>query len=330
MNGRIYDPLLGRFLSADKLVQNPYSLQNYNRYAYVMNNPLTLIDPTGYAWWNPFSWFNNDSGDDNEGNVDDNSINPNPIVNLPNGNTAQKGTDGSLTITRPDGTSTTYTPEVLSQIAQELAEAETFKTEQAEEEGVKKINVIKTNTEVHGLTQQQQKDLKKWKGFLFLKKGSKTLRNTYNKIQRDKYKRERGFYLYENDETLKLTFGQVLIADKETPNQIRMVVPTADAALPLAAGSYHSRLNIHFHPSDGGGGYGLVFSPDDVVRDCTFTVTGRSYGSVMINSNGDVFYWTSLSTSMRMNLIDGQLGDQLQHIANQQIYLGNIFDEPKD
>jgi hypothetical protein len=49
MNGRIYDPLLGRMLSADLLVQEPGSLQSYNRYSYVRNNPLTLTDPSGWA-----------------------------------------------------------------------------------------------------------------------------------------------------------------------------------------------------------------------------------------------------------------------------------------
>jgi len=49
MNGRIYDPLLGRFLSADILVQNPGSLQSYNRYSYVFNNPLTRTDSTGFV-----------------------------------------------------------------------------------------------------------------------------------------------------------------------------------------------------------------------------------------------------------------------------------------
>ena len=50
MNGRIYDALLGRFLSADLVVQAPANLQSYNRYSYVMNNPLTLTDPSGFSW----------------------------------------------------------------------------------------------------------------------------------------------------------------------------------------------------------------------------------------------------------------------------------------
>jgi RHS repeat-associated protein len=51
MNGRIYDPAIGRFLSADPIIQSPLDLQNYNRYSYVLNNPLSLTDPTGYSWW---------------------------------------------------------------------------------------------------------------------------------------------------------------------------------------------------------------------------------------------------------------------------------------
>ncbi|WP_250655568.1 RHS repeat-associated core domain-containing protein [Alkalimarinus coralli] len=48
MNGRVYDPVIGRFLSADPYVQAPYSSQSYNRYSYVWNNPLSAVDPSGY------------------------------------------------------------------------------------------------------------------------------------------------------------------------------------------------------------------------------------------------------------------------------------------
>jgi len=51
MNGRIYDPMIGRFLQADPIIQEPYNSQNYNRYAYVINNPLAHTDPSGYSFW---------------------------------------------------------------------------------------------------------------------------------------------------------------------------------------------------------------------------------------------------------------------------------------
>jgi len=41
--------LLGKFLSADPLIQDPMNGQSYNRYAYVLNNPTNLTDPTGFA-----------------------------------------------------------------------------------------------------------------------------------------------------------------------------------------------------------------------------------------------------------------------------------------
>jgi hypothetical protein len=48
MNGRIYDPTLGRFLQADPHIQAPANSQNYNRYSYVLNNPMSYTDPSGY------------------------------------------------------------------------------------------------------------------------------------------------------------------------------------------------------------------------------------------------------------------------------------------
>lgn len=49
MNGRVYDPVLGRFLQPDNQVQYPDFLQTYNRYAYVFNNPLSYTDPSGWG-----------------------------------------------------------------------------------------------------------------------------------------------------------------------------------------------------------------------------------------------------------------------------------------
>jgi RHS repeat-associated protein len=48
MNGRIYDPEIGRFLSPDPYVQVPEYSQNFNRYTYVLNNPLSYTDPSGH------------------------------------------------------------------------------------------------------------------------------------------------------------------------------------------------------------------------------------------------------------------------------------------
>jgi len=48
MNGRVYDPVLGRFVTADPFLQDPGNLQSYNRYSYVLNNPLMYVDPSGY------------------------------------------------------------------------------------------------------------------------------------------------------------------------------------------------------------------------------------------------------------------------------------------
>ena len=48
MNGRIHDPLIGRFASADPFVQDRFSTNAFNRYAYGLNNPLAYTEPSGY------------------------------------------------------------------------------------------------------------------------------------------------------------------------------------------------------------------------------------------------------------------------------------------
>ena len=47
MNARLYDPVLGRFLSPDPVIQVPEFTQSYNGYTYALNNPLSYTDPNG-------------------------------------------------------------------------------------------------------------------------------------------------------------------------------------------------------------------------------------------------------------------------------------------
>lgn len=81
MNGRLYDAKTHRFLSPDNYIQDPTNTQNFNRYSYVLNNPLKYTDSSGEWWeylvyaafiyakgahdnksedgkwnWNPFKW----------------------------------------------------------------------------------------------------------------------------------------------------------------------------------------------------------------------------------------------------------------------------------
>jgi RHS repeat-associated protein len=56
LNGRVYDPFLARFTSADPMTESPFDPQDWNRYSYVGNDPLTFTDPTGHCFlgcfWN--------------------------------------------------------------------------------------------------------------------------------------------------------------------------------------------------------------------------------------------------------------------------------------
>lgn len=57
MNGRVYDPLLARFLSADPIVPAPQLTQSFNRYSYTLNNPLSYVDPSGYDERGHVAWI---------------------------------------------------------------------------------------------------------------------------------------------------------------------------------------------------------------------------------------------------------------------------------
>jgi RHS repeat-associated protein len=49
MNGRVYDPAIGRFVSADPFVVPMLGTQGLNRYAYTLNSPLSYTDPSGFV-----------------------------------------------------------------------------------------------------------------------------------------------------------------------------------------------------------------------------------------------------------------------------------------
>jgi len=49
MRGRMYDPAVGRFMSVDPVIENALEVGTWNAYSYVLNRPLSLVDPTGLA-----------------------------------------------------------------------------------------------------------------------------------------------------------------------------------------------------------------------------------------------------------------------------------------
>ncbi|AWF83430.1 hypothetical protein BTJ40_10680 [Microbulbifer sp. A4B17] len=80
MNGRIYDPTLGRFLSPDPIVQAPTYSQNWNRYSYVFNNPLSFTDPSGFAVADEDEDVDPiDEGQDSSGNMEEVTVVGEPL-----------------------------------------------------------------------------------------------------------------------------------------------------------------------------------------------------------------------------------------------------------
>ncbi len=49
MNGRVEDAVSGTFLSPDPYLTDPEDTQDYYRYAYVYNRPISNVDPTGFG-----------------------------------------------------------------------------------------------------------------------------------------------------------------------------------------------------------------------------------------------------------------------------------------
>ena len=63
MKGRLYDPVVKRFLTPDPYVSQPFDTQGLNRYSYVINNPTNYTDPSGfecvdsYSGCGPGAWY---------------------------------------------------------------------------------------------------------------------------------------------------------------------------------------------------------------------------------------------------------------------------------
>jgi RHS repeat-associated protein len=48
-DARLYDPVVGRFVSADSVVPDKFDSQSWNAYSYCQNNPIKYNDPSGHS-----------------------------------------------------------------------------------------------------------------------------------------------------------------------------------------------------------------------------------------------------------------------------------------
>jgi RHS repeat-associated protein len=121
MNGRVFDPTIARFLSADPYIQAPFNTQSFNRYTYTLNNPLKYTDPSGYNWdsnWGSTESIGFDGGTvsfDQRGNysVDyDNGTGFGHSV----GHDYSYGSNGSYSVSSPNGTQASYGGDIQSNI----------------------------------------------------------------------------------------------------------------------------------------------------------------------------------------------------------------------
>ncbi len=88
MNARFYVPSLARFLTADTVIPGSANPQAFNRYTYVLGNPLKLVDPSGHCW-GVFSFVRSWTalGYDTTCNNIDQALN---IINHPDANAGQR------------------------------------------------------------------------------------------------------------------------------------------------------------------------------------------------------------------------------------------------
>ena len=104
MHARYYSSNLGRFLSVDPVGGTVGSSQSWNRYSYVVNNPIVLIDPDGRNWFNvgdSWEWHDGDTYTYQDADGNDVSLTSeytHLIIFEKTGTNAEGGTEGTLTI----------------------------------------------------------------------------------------------------------------------------------------------------------------------------------------------------------------------------------------
>ncbi len=105
MNGRLYDPLTGQFLSPDPYIQDPSLTQSLNRLIYCLNNPLKYTDPSGFTldelmyqtYWGSYNYW----VESNAGKIQSGGYRSSHITSTfsGGGGTFTRNSNGSTTIT---------------------------------------------------------------------------------------------------------------------------------------------------------------------------------------------------------------------------------------
>jgi RHS repeat-associated protein len=110
MNGRAYDYNLGRFLSVDPVIQFPANSQSLNPYSYILNNPLSGTDPSGYVACSASDGSSGNCGVTWEGEGDTRSINKtsNRTGTFNTSYTATSTADANIVRTQTGGKSQTF------------------------------------------------------------------------------------------------------------------------------------------------------------------------------------------------------------------------------